>query len=202
MSAEGSSALAGGLGSQSIMPSPIGPGSTVPLTPPTWSSEPVPSTEPAATDIEAVTPVLQALVDRYDAAVAAVLADPRVVNDPESSLVAEYVALFTADNPFPLEVIEIWHGEAEEGRSYRPGPGGVLRDSTVMSVAAVSADEVEFVVCIANSVVIENAAGEVVESRGGVDAGELRAAREHGVWLLRDLSLAPPELCPEPEPVG
>lgn len=159
----------------------------------------MPSTEPPATDVDAVTPVLQALVDRYDGVVAAVLADPRVVNDPASPLVAEYLALFTADNPFPLEVIEQWRIEAEEGRYYVPGPAGVLRASTVETVSATSADEVEILVCIANSVVILNEAGEPTESRGGVGAGELRATREGGVWRLVDLSVVSPEVCLDPE---
>lgn len=183
----------------SVHAAPVLPGGTLPPVPPTSDGASVSSREPSGTDVEMVTPVLQALVDRYDTVVAAVLADPRVVNDPEDLLVAEYLALFTTDNPYPLEVIENWKGEAEAGRFYVPGPGGVLRVSTVTSVTAVSADEVEFVVCIANSVVITNEAGEAIESRGGVDAGELRAAREGGMWLLRDLSLVSSELCPNPQ---
>lgn len=179
----------------SIHGSAVLPGGTLPPVSPPSTGEPVASTEPAGTEVDAVTPVLQLLVDRHDAAVAAVLADPRLVNDPESSLVAEYLALFTADNPFPLEVIEVWKREAEQGRRYLPGPAGALRTSTVMAVTPVSADEVEFLVCIANSVVIVDEAGEPLESLGGIDSGVLLADRVGGVWLLRDLSLADPAEC-------
>lgn len=160
----------------------------------------MPTTQPPGTDTAAVTPVLQALVDRHDAAVAAVLSDPRVARDPESPALREYVGLFVQDTAFPTTVITAWQRDAEAGRYYAPGPAGVLRASTVTTVTAVSADEVEFDVCIVDSIVVSDEAGNVLESSGGVDAGRLRANRVGGVWLLRDLTRIPPEGCPEPTP--
>lgn len=165
---------------------------------PSTAATTVPSTEPPGTDTDAVMPVLQGLIDRLDAAVAAVLVDPRVARDPASPLVQSYVALFVPDSAFPATAVSGWQGEADLGRFYAPGPTGVLRQSTVVSVTASSADAVEFTVCIANSIVISDEAGAVLESRGGVDGGLVRANRVDGVWLLRDLSQMPPEGCPDP----
>ncbi len=158
-----------------------------------------PSTpEPPATDTAAVAPVLQALMDRHDGAVAAVLADPRVAHDGASPLVGAYVALFVPDATFPTTVIEGWRREAAQGRFYRSGPAGAMRRSTVMRVTAASEDEASFTVCIRNSIVVTDAGGVVLESQGGVAAGVIDAARIGGIWLLRDLSQAPPDGCPAP----
>lgn len=154
--------------------------------------------EPPATDAPAVTPVLQALMDRHDAAVAAVLVDPRVADDPSSAVVGAYVALFVPDATFPTTVIQGWQREADQGRFYRPGPAGAMRRSTVMTVTEASENEVSFTVCIRNSIVVTDANGAVIESQGGVAAGVVSAARVGGVWLLRDLSQAPPDECPSP----
>lgn len=137
-------------------------------------------------------------MDRHDGSVAAVLADPRVAHDTASPLIGAYVALFVPDATFPTTVIEGWRREANQGRFYRPGPAGAMRRSTVMTVTAASEDEASFTVCIRNSIVVTDASGAVLESQGGVAAGTVEAARVGGVWLLRDLSQAPPDECPAP----
>lgn len=157
-----------------------------------------PDAGPAGTDVAAVTPVLQSLVNRHDAAVAAVLADPRVALEAGNALVEAYLELFTPGASFPAVVVSSWQREADEGRFYRPGPRGVMRESTVMSVSPVSDDEVEIAICSRNSVEITNEAGVVLEAQGGVSAGQLTATRVDGVWLLRELSQASAADCPAP----
>lgn len=143
---------------------------------------------------------MQSLIDRYDGAVAAVLVDPRIARDADHPLVAAYVALFTPDSTFPSTVIAGWQREADQGRFYRPGPAGVMRQSSVMSVSEESADAVTFTVCVRNSVVVTDEAGNSIESQGGVTAGTIRASRVDGTWLIRDLSQSSPEGCPSPRP--
>lgn len=145
-----------------------------------------------------MTPVLQVLIDRYDSAVAAVLADPRVARDSGNVLVETYVGLFTPDSSFPATVIAGWQREADQGRFYRAGPNGVMRQSSVMEVTAQSSDEVAFTICVRNSVVVTDEAGNTIESQGGVTAGTIRAGRVDGIWLIRDLSQSSPEGCPPP----
>jgi hypothetical protein len=129
--------------------------------------------EPPATDIGAVTPVLQRLIDRHDQAVAAVLSDPRVARDPDHQMVRDYLALFVPGATFPSGVVEGW-------------------------VTPASGNEVSFTLCIRNSVVITSESGTVLEAQGGVSAGEVSAVRVGGVWLLQDLSRIPATDCPAP----
>lgn len=145
-----------------------------------------------------MTPVLQSLIDRHDAAVAAVLADPRVARAPDDALVREYLRLFVPDASFPPTVIEGWVREADQGRFYRPGPAGIMRRSTVISVTGTSADQVSITICIRNSVEITDGAGTVLEAQGGVSGGQVNASRVDGIWLLRDLSQASAADCPVP----
>lgn len=141
---------------------------------------------------------MEALIDRHDAAVASVLADPRVANDDRSELVQRYLALFAPGSTFPTSVLASWREEAARGRFYRAGPRGQMVESTVMTVTPGSADEVTFTVCSQNSIQITDAAGNVIEAEGGVTAGEVVAVRVDGAWLLRDLTQKSPAGCPRP----
>lgn len=154
------------------------------------------ATQPAGTDTEAVTPVLQALIGRYDAAVAAILADPRVAADRDSEAVATYLELFTANSSFTDGALENWVREGENGRFYRPGPRGQLTESTVTGVTDASANEATFTICAQNSIEITDAAGNVLESEGGQTAASVVAVRVDGAWRLRDLTEASAAACP------
>ncbi|MFZ6003071.1 MAG: hypothetical protein ACOYXM_03990 [Actinomycetota bacterium] len=156
------------------------------------------TTQPPATDTAAVTPVLQDLMGQYDAAVAAILADPRVASNPQSPEVTAYLALFTDDSSFADGALANWTREGEAGRFYRPGPAGKLTSSTVMSVTPVSGDEATFAICSQNSIEITDTNGNVLESQGGQTAASVVALRVDGTWLLRDLTQASASGCPSP----
>ena len=155
------------------------------------------TTEPPGTETAAVTPVLQSLIGRYDAAVAAILTDPRVASDRENEAVLAYLALFTANSPFADGALRNWVREGENGRFYRPGPRGQLTQSTVTGVADASADEATFTICAQNSIEITDSSGTVLESQGGQTAASVVAVRVAGAWLLRDLTAASAASCPQ-----
>lgn len=168
---------------------------------PTTTSSTVPSTsvtEPPATDTAAVLPVLERVIDAYDDAVSAILADPRVASDSSSPQVAAYLALFPDGSTFAAGTLEFWASEAAADRYYRPGPLGQMYESTVQSIVATSADEVTFTVCTRKSVAVVDGSGAVVSAEGGVQAGSIVAVRIDGAWRLRDLTRTPPDLCPDP----
>lgn len=154
------------------------------------------TTQPPATDVEAVTPVLQGVISRYDAAVAAILADPRVASNPSSSEVQAYLRLFTENSSFADGALANWVREGEAGRFYRPGPRGQLTASTVTEVTPADADEARFSICAENSMEITDAAGNVVESFGGRTAASVVAVRVDGIWRIRELTEAPSTGCP------
>lgn len=155
------------------------------------------TTQPPGTETAAVTPVLQALIGRYDAAVAAILADPRVAADREHEAVREYLGLFTANSSFADGALRSWAAEGENGRFYRPGPRGQLTQSTVTGLTDASADEATFTICAQNSIEITDEAGTVLESQGGQTAASVVAVRVSGRWVLRDLTEASVATCPE-----
>lgn len=156
------------------------------------------TTQPPDTDTAAVAPVLQALIGRYDAAVAAILADPRVAADRENEVVRAYLALFTANSSFADGALRNWVREGEDGRFYRPGPRGQLTKSTVTGVTDASTDEATFSICAQNSIEITDSSGTVLESQGGQTAASIVAVRVEGAWLLRDLTAASTASCPPP----
>ena len=169
------------------------------------SAKTIPQTTPAAATTEAepaVEPMLEELIDRHDAAVAAVLADPSVATSEDNPLVQAYLALFVPASTFPSKVVDSWRQLAVAGHHYRPGPRGQLTESTVMSVTFSGTDEVSFEICALKSVEITDAAGSPVSSEGGQVAASAVAVRTDGVWLLRDLTRAPSDECPPLEAAG
>lgn len=155
------------------------------------------STAPGTTDPVPLESVIQALLDRYDAAVTTILTDPRVTSDPASPPVTAYLALFTPDSTFAQTVLASWAQDAAEGRSYRPGSGDSMIDSSLVEVSAVSDTEASFVMCSTNSLQVVDAAGNVIESSGGVVFVEGAAVLVDGQWLFRDLSQTGGD-CPRP----
>jgi len=169
-------------------------------TAPTSSSAPStsqPSTTSATAEPAALEPVIQGLLDRYDEVVTTILTDPRVTSDPASPAVTTYLALFAPDSTFAQGALTSWAQDAAEGRSYRPGPGGSMIDSTLREVTAASDTEASFTVCSANSIEVVDAAGNVVESSAGVTFVQAAAVLVDGEWLLRDLSQSGGD-CPGP----
>ena len=156
------------------------------------------ATQPPATDIAALTPALQNLIDRYDAAVRDILRDPTVAADRASQPVRDYLRLFPSDSAFAEGALQFWVQEGERGRFYRAGPRGQLTESTVAGVSPASPDEATFTICALNSIEITDGAGAVIESQGGQSAASVTAIRVNGVWILRDLTQAPATNCPDP----
>lgn len=173
---------------------------TTSSTAPSDSTSTTPATEPPGTDPAAVTPILQSLVDRYDKAVAAILADPRVAANSDHEAVVSYLRLFTPGSAFAEGALRSWTREGERGRFYRAGPRGQLTRSTVMAVTSSSANEVTLTICALNSIEITDAAGAVIEAQGGQTAASVVAVRAEGTWLLRDLTQASTTSCPRPGP--
>ena len=184
---------------------PAVPSSTaVPTTTPTTSSasstSPAPSTSPPSTALtnDALKPIVEQLVDSYDAVAAEILADPSVVSAPDNALVLRYVALFPQDSAFAGGALEFWADEAAAGRFYRPGPRGVMYESTVQTVELRGESEAVAKVCTTSSIQIVDASGNPLESQGGVNGGEIVVVLVGDQWLLRDLTRVPPDDCPRP----
>jgi hypothetical protein len=147
---------------------------------------------------ESLKPIVEQLVDSYDAVVAEILADPSVASDPGDELVSRYLALFPRDSTFANGALGFWASEAAAGRFYRPGPRGMMYDSTVQSVELRGEAEAVAKVCTVTSIQIVDSAGAALESQGGVNGGEVVLVRVADTWLLRDLTEAPPDDCPRP----
>jgi hypothetical protein len=188
--------------------SPVEPTTTSTSTTPATSVDPTttassapstsqPTTTPATRTPAAIETVLQGLLGRYDEAVTTILTDPRVTSDSASPAVTAYLALFAPDSTFAQGALTSWAQDAAEGRSYRPGPSGSMINSTLMDVTVASDTEAAFTVCAANSMQVIDAAGNVIESSGGVTFVNATAVQVDGEWLLRDLSQSSGD-CPEP----
>lgn len=162
------------------------------------SEAPSVSSQPSGSDVVAVTPVLQSLIDAYDSAVEAILADPRAAGDPTSGQATTFLSLFPEGSEFAAGTLDFWAQEGAAGRFYRPGPRGRMYTSTVHSVEPVSDDEVTVVVCTLKSLEVVDASGMPLSAEGGVAAGSVVAVRHDGVWLIRDLTRIGADVCPDP----
>lgn len=146
--------------------------------------------------------VFQDLIDRYDAVVAAILADPRVAADSSNPKVVAFLALFPPNSSFTGTTLKFWEDEGAQGRFYRAGPGGAISKSTVKDAKVISATEASFDVCVVKSTTIVDAAGNMLESSGGPAAGTIVAVNLDGKWLIRDLTRTSPDACPKPGAAG
>lgn len=187
-----------------VAPTAATSSTAAPSTTPTTSSAPsttaAPSTSPPNTAVtnEALKPLVEQLVDSYDAVVAEILADPNVASAPENALVRRYLALFPPDSAFAAGALEFWADDAAAGRFYRPGPRGVMYESTVQSVELRGESEAVAKVCTTSSIQIVDASGNPLESQGGVNGGEIVVVRVGDNWLLRDFTRVPADDCPRP----
>jgi hypothetical protein len=156
---------------------------------------------PTTTESPPLETTIQELLDRYDDAVTTILSDPRVTTDPASPAVTEYLALFAPDSTFAQGALNTWAQAAAEGRSYRPGPGGSMINSTLYELDTASDADVSFTACSAISVEVVDAAGSLIEARGGVSFIEATAILIDGHWLFRDLTQSDGD-CPGPRTNG
>ena len=169
--------------------------------PPTTAAPTTTTLAPTTTTVP-LTATLQSLIDRYDAVVAAILADPRVATDVTNSKIVAYLALFPPSDAFTATPLKFWANEGALGRFYRPGPGGAISKSTVRQVTATSETEASFDICVVKSTTILDSVGNVLESSGGVAAGTIVAVKVDGGWLIRDLTRTPADACPKPGAAG
>ena len=168
---------------------------TTTAAPTTVATTLAPATTTAPEPIESQ---LQHLLDRYDAAVVGILADPRVASDSTNPKVMAFLSLFPKGSAFAADTVRLWAGEGAKGRFYRPGPGGSIFTSTLQKVTKSSTTDVTFTVCTSKSAEIVDAAGAILEAVGGVNSGEVNATKIDGAWLLVDLTQTASPGCPKP----
>lgn len=160
------------------------------------STPDTPSTsEPAQPGAE-VERQLQQLAERYDAVIAAVVADPPAADDALTPAVRDYLALFVEDSTFAPGVREAWADLASQGHSYRPGPRGQLYDSTITWVdPAPDGQTATFRLCSYKSIEVVDAAGNVISGDSGWNAAIGGAELQDGTWLFIDLTQDVPTGC-------
>lgn len=168
---------------------------TTTAAPTTAATTLAPSTTAAPESIESQ---LQGLLDRYDAAVIGILADPRVASDLANPKVVAFLSLFPKGSAFAADTVRLWAAEGAKGRFYRPGPGGSIFTSTLQKVSKSSATDATFTVCTRRSVEVVDVAGAILEAVGGVNSGEINATKIDGAWLLVDLTQTATPDCPKP----
>jgi hypothetical protein len=178
------------------------PATTAPITIAPTTTTPTTTTIAPTTTTVPLKDVFQDLIDRYDAVVAAILADPRVAADSSNPKVVAFLALFPPNSSFTGTTLKFWEDEGSQGRFYRAGPGGAISKSTVKGVKVTSATEASFDVCVVKSTTIVDAAGNMLESSGGPAAGTIVAVNLDGKWLIRDLTRTSPEACLKPGAAG
>lgn len=157
--------------------------------------------EPDATDVEAVRPYLDALLERHAAVVEAVSTDPTQVADADAPLATEYLGLFEPGSDAAAAIVDGWVATAGEGVTMAPYEEGspifTLRVSG--GITATSDDAVTFAVCAEErSLTYED--GRLVRTTPyTTQPGRAEAVRADGRWLLRSVDLTPDRTACEDE---
>jgi hypothetical protein len=138
--------------------------------------------QPAATTPDAAFPVVESLVIEATGLADQLFEDPSVVEDGHAKLLDRFHDVYTADSPTPAGVEAQLRKLNAQGRRYRPGPSGRLRDVGVYRMTASGADQVSFRVCAIEDMEIVNAAGKVIGRRSQVTQGDGWAERTGGIW--------------------
>ncbi len=149
---------------------------------PVTTSESTTMTQPDASSIDAVAPIIEDLVVETSDIATRLATDPSAVSDPDNEDVARFRELYTADSPVPDGVITHLTSLAEKGHRWRPGPSGVMRNVGVYRLVAVNDDVVQFRVCEIEDVEIVDGGGSVVERRSQIIQGDGEARRIDGAW--------------------
>jgi len=148
--------------------------------------------EPKATDVETVQPLIEDLVDRYDAAVGSFSADPGRAGDPDAPDVVDYRALFEPGTDLVTTSLAGWEADVDAGRHVEPAdPARPAIDTRLDGpLAIVSEEEVVFAVCQAQQYRVVGEDGSVAAEESGTEVrGDWTAVWSEGAWRLSRIEL-------------
>jgi len=157
-----------------------------------------PTTQPPGTDPDAVEPIVEDLLARYDEIVNEIMLDQSVVTDRESEIVQDYLGVFEPDSDAAAQALDGWENDTEAGLSFAPSEAGgrAVVSRLDGEVDTVSDDEVRFPTCDEQNFDILDASGGVTDHVESDELpGEGVAVRVDGQWYLRELTLGDGEGC-------
>ena len=162
------------------------------------------TTQPPSSDLAGIEPFIVDLLGGNDEAVAGLRADPARVNDPSDEALADYQSLYTADSPQAQAYVDTVRGLADAGTADRPGPSGVLEDTTLVELLPgddPNPDVIFFQFCgYTDFETVVVATGEVQARAAIKTIGGGEARRIEGVWLLHDFQVPDDNLVSELPP--
>jgi hypothetical protein len=146
--------------------------------------------EPVGTKPMAVTPYIQKLLKRYDAAVEKIVADPAVAKDRDDPATKEFLSLFEPGNEFAEGSLKGWVANADKGVTITRAQRSQALTRTRLEgpPQGVDEDKVTFGQCtiLAYVTTTNGAVTERVDQRRL--AGNGTVVRYRGHWLLDDIS--------------
>lgn len=149
--------------------------------------------EPDATDPEAVRPYVESLLDRHDAIVNELAADPTLVREHDAPLAGDYLALFEPESEVAAATVDTWVESADDGVVMQPysdaDPIFTLRIDG--AIEATGDDEVRFPLCGEERSIITDDGQAVQHTPYLPQPGEGVAVLVEGSWRLRRVDLFP-----------
>ena len=145
--------------------------------------------EPSAAAPDEVTPYVQDLLARYDAAVNEIVADPSIAADGTNPTVEDFLDLFASGNEFAAGSLEGWTAQAEQGVALRPASDerGVNTTTLEGPLRRVDDDTVLFGQCTVQSYVVVSDGEETRREDRKLLPGTGQAVRIDGRWLLQEI---------------
>ena len=157
-----------------------------------------PTAQPPGTEPDAVEPIIEDLLARYDDAVNVIMVDQAIAADGDDEVVQGYLDVFEPGSEVAARALDGWKANAESGLAIAPAEAGgrAVVSRLDGELETVSADEVRFPTCDEHHYDILDADGAMT---GRVESSELPgegvAVRTDGRWYLSELTFAEGEGC-------
>jgi hypothetical protein len=141
------------------------------------------TTHPPATDLDAVQPIVEDLLERSDEATAEILADPAQANDPDAPAVRELAEIYTED--VYEELVAVYRDNAEKELVFEPyGSDRMVQTTLVGDLAALDDNRVVGDICNLYHYRSDSPAAGGTLLDGVGQPGQVTAVRVDDIWRL------------------
>lgn len=166
------------------------------------TSELTPTTEPPATDADAVRPLVEDRLARLDGVIDRILRDPSLVLEEDAPVLEELAAVHAPGKAYDAR-LSTFRENAEAGRHLEPINGRRLI-TTMLSgdMTMLDRDWVQGPLCIVRSYRVIDGSGVLHEIIDGLaNPGRVTAVRQDGVWKIQRIDMDDTQVC-DPEPAA
>lgn len=162
----------------------------------TTTSEPTPTTEPPATDADAVRPLVEDRLARLDDVLDRIVRDPSLVLEEDAPVLEELAAIHAPGEAYDTR-LSTYRENAETGRHLEPINGRrTVTTALTGELTVLDHDQVQGSLCIIRSYRVIDGSGALREIVDGLtQRGRVTAVRKDGVWKILRIDVDDSQVC-------